>query len=57
MGTRGSFPAVKQPGLEANHSPPSSAEVKECVELYLYSHSTPSWPGARLKHRDFTFYL
>jgi hypothetical protein len=28
---------VKQPGREADHSPPSSAEVKECVELYLNS--------------------
>jgi hypothetical protein len=25
------------PGREAGHSPPSSAEIKECVELYLYS--------------------
>jgi hypothetical protein len=29
MGTKGSFLAVKQPGREADHSPPSSAEVKE----------------------------
>jgi hypothetical protein len=29
MGTRGSFPRVKQPGREADHSPPSSAKVKE----------------------------
>jgi hypothetical protein len=28
---------IKQPGREANHSPPSSSEVKECVELYLHS--------------------
>jgi hypothetical protein len=29
------------------------AEVKECVELYLHSHNTPSWHGAQLKkHRD-----
>jgi hypothetical protein len=28
---------VKQPGREADHLPPSSAEVKECVELYLHS--------------------
>jgi hypothetical protein len=28
---------VKQPGREANHSPPSNAEVKVCVELYFYS--------------------
>jgi hypothetical protein len=28
---------VKRPGREADHLPPSSAEVKECVELYLHS--------------------
>jgi hypothetical protein len=28
---------VKQLGCEADHSPPSSAEVKECVELYFHS--------------------
>jgi hypothetical protein len=27
---------VKRPDREADHSPPSSAEVKECVELYLH---------------------
>jgi hypothetical protein len=34
---------VKLPGREADHSPPSSAEVKEWVEVYLHSPSTPSW--------------
>jgi hypothetical protein len=29
VGTRGFFPGVKRPGREADHSPPSSAEVKE----------------------------
>jgi hypothetical protein len=29
MRTRGSFPGVKRPGREADHSPPSSTEVKE----------------------------
>jgi hypothetical protein len=50
---------VKRPGREADHSPPSSAEVKEWVELYLHSPNTPSWGGVQLKHRDalnFTFY-
>jgi hypothetical protein len=37
---------VKWPGREAEHSPPSSAEVKQCVELYLHSPSTSSWRGA-----------
>jgi hypothetical protein len=40
----GSFPRVKRPGRDVDHSPPSSAEVKERVELYLYSPSGPSWP-------------
>jgi hypothetical protein len=35
-------------GREADHSPPSSAEVKECVELYLHSPNTTSWRGAQL---------
>jgi hypothetical protein len=47
---------VKLPGREDDHSPPSSAEVKEWEELYLHSPSTPSWRGAQLKQRDnFTF--
>jgi hypothetical protein len=48
---------VKRPGREADHSHPSSAEVKECVELYLHSPNTPSRLGAQLKHRDLTFTL
>jgi hypothetical protein len=34
VGTRGSFAGIKWPEREALHSPPSSAVVKECVELY-----------------------
>jgi hypothetical protein len=58
MGTRDSFPGGKVVGREADHSPPSSAEVKECVELYLHSPNTPSRHGIllRRKHRgNFTF--
>jgi len=33
---------VMRPGHEADHSPPSSAEVKECVELYINSSNAPS---------------
>jgi hypothetical protein len=29
---------AKQPGREADHSPPSSNRGKECVELYLHRH-------------------
>jgi hypothetical protein len=39
-------------GREADHSPPSTAEVKEWVELYLQSPNTPSWRGAQGEHRD-----
>jgi hypothetical protein len=39
---------VKQPGREADHSPPSSAEVEEWVELYLHCINTHSWRGAQL---------
>jgi hypothetical protein len=35
---------VKQPGCSVDHPPPSSTEVKERVELYLYSLSGPLWP-------------
>jgi hypothetical protein len=38
---------VKRPGREVDHSPPLSAGVKECVELYLYS-PTSSRRGAWL---------
>ena len=33
---------VKWPGRGVDHPPPSSAEVKERVELYQYSSSGPS---------------
>jgi hypothetical protein len=49
MGTRCSLPGVKRTGREADHSLPSSAEVKEWVELYLQFPSTPPWRGAQLK--------
>jgi hypothetical protein len=39
---------VMRPGHEADHSPPSSAEVKEWVELYL--HSPISLHGAVLSY-------
>jgi len=37
---------VKRPGREADRSPPSSGEVKECMVLYLHSPNTSSWHGA-----------
>ena len=39
------FPGGKvRPGGDADPSPPPSAEVKNRVELYLYSPQGPSWP-------------
>jgi len=43
MGT-GSFPRVKLLGRGADHSPPSSAEIKIRAELYLDTLSGSSWP-------------
>jgi len=40
----GSFPGVKRPGRVVDHPPPYSAEIKERIELYVYSTSGPSWP-------------
>jgi hypothetical protein len=55
MGTRGSFPGVKRPGREADHSPSSRAEVKNA---WSYT-STPQYvfmAWCLVKHRDnFTF--
>jgi hypothetical protein len=42
---------------EADHSPPSSAEVKEWVELYLHSPNTPSWGGDLLGGAQGQLYL
>jgi hypothetical protein len=36
--TEGSYPGVKRPGREADHSPPTSAEVKK---MWIYT-CTPS---------------
>jgi hypothetical protein len=43
MGTA-SFPGGKAAGSWHSPPPPPSAQIKERVELYLYSHSGPSWP-------------
>jgi hypothetical protein len=42
-----SFQGLKQPGRGVDHPSPSSAEVRERVELYLYSLSGSSWPVLR----------
>jgi hypothetical protein len=44
MGTGGPFPGAKvRPGRDADHSPPSSAEVENEWEIYLISPQAPSW--------------
>jgi hypothetical protein len=43
MGT-GSFPGVKRPGRGIDHPHPSSVEVKERVEIYMYSPSVHACP-------------
>ena len=43
----GSFPKIERPGRGVNRPPPSNAEIKERVELYLYSPSGHSWPVIR----------
>jgi hypothetical protein len=50
VGTTCSFPGVKWPGLEADHSPPSNAEVKN--ERSYTSSPPPRLYGVVLKHRN-----
>jgi hypothetical protein len=45
MGTEGSSPGVKCQGCEADHSPPSIAEVKNGGAIPLLFHMS-SWRGA-----------
>jgi hypothetical protein len=48
---------VKRPGREADHSPPSSTEVKERKELYFHSPNMPTWRGAHLRKAQGQIYL
>jgi hypothetical protein len=52
----GSFTGPKRPGRGVDHPPASSADVKERVELYLYSPSGPSWLCSRVNTFTFTLY-
>jgi hypothetical protein len=38
-------PGLKRPGLEAHHSPPTSAKVKKCGSIHPLTHM-PSWRSA-----------
>jgi hypothetical protein len=40
-----SFPGVKWPGRATDYPHPSSGDVEERVELYLYSQIVPLWQG------------
>jgi len=52
------FPECKErPGRSSDHPLSSSAEVKERVELYLYSSSGPSWPFQGEFYITFTFLI
>jgi hypothetical protein len=44
-------------GREADHSPPSHAEVGEWVELYLHSPNAPPWRDAQLGGAQGQLYL
>jgi len=50
-------PLAFHSGREADHSPPSRAEVKEWVELYFLSPNTPPWRGAQLGGAEGQLYL
>jgi len=51
-GFRVSFLPIKRPKRGVDHKPPSSVEVKESVELYLYS---PLWAFMAYSSVIFTF--
>jgi hypothetical protein len=44
---------VKRPGREADHSAPTSAEVKKTI--YTFTPSRPSWPTAVAARSESTF--
>jgi hypothetical protein len=52
MDIGGLSPGVKRPVCEADHSTPTSLEVKKNLCVYIHSH-TVSWHSTSLvKHRD-----
>ena len=53
----GSFLGVKRPGRGVNHRSPSGPEIKERVDLYLYSLSEPSWPVLGRTFISYAYYL
>jgi hypothetical protein len=55
MGTGALSLGVKRPWRESDHSPPSTAEVKEYVKIYL--HSPIRLHGVVLSEAQGQFYL
>jgi hypothetical protein len=55
MGTGFYFPKIKRPKRGVDQPPPSSAEVKERVELYLYSPF--AFVACSRVNMTFTFYI
>jgi hypothetical protein len=53
------FLEVKLSGCEADHSPPSRAEVKECLELYFHSphYAFMAWCSVKKIQRQLYLYL
>jgi hypothetical protein len=58
-GCRVPLPGIKRPGHGVNFPSPYSSDVKERVELYLYTLTGRSWPvlGRTLPFLYFTVYL
>jgi hypothetical protein len=57
MGTGGPFPGGKaRPRRDADHSPPSSAEVVNEWELYLLSPQAPPWRVEGLLYFFFLYF-
>jgi hypothetical protein len=58
MGTGGPFHGGKaRPGRDADHSPPSSAEVVNEYEIYLLSPQAPSWRIVGLLYFIYYIYI
>jgi hypothetical protein len=58
MGTGALSLGVKWPGRESDNSPPSSAEVKECMELYLHSqYAFMTWCSVKAQGQLYLFLL
>jgi hypothetical protein len=52
VGTRGNFPDVKKPGHEADHSTPSSAEVKNVAAIPVLPYMSTWHSASLINHRD-----